>query len=56
MTIIKLDEVLRVRERREWETRLCEERLEKLYVKYRILSEQIMTEEAILRILKGDQI
>ena len=54
MTIIRLDEALRTRERREEETKYCEERLEKLYVRYRILSEQIMTEEAILRILKGE--
>ena len=54
MTIIRLDEALRTKERRAYELKLCEERLDKLYTKYKILSEQIMTEEAILRILQGD--
>ena len=55
MTIIRLDEVLLVKERRAEELKNCEARLEKLYKRYKILSEEIVVEEAILRILKGEQ-
>ena len=54
MTIIQIEDILRTKERREFEKRACRERLEKLYQRYRILSEEILTEEAILRILEGE--
>ena len=56
MTIIRLEDIRLTKERREYELELCKERLEKLYLRYRILSEQITTEEAILRILEGDKL
>ena len=54
MTIIRLDEVLLVKERRAEELKNCEARLEKLYKRYKILSEEIVVEEAISRILQKD--